>query len=222
MSNIELRPQRRVYKKERDNWPHVLTITVIVLFIGFMTLKNYARKEKIRQDQNEIENNSLAAQEAKKRALDAEIRRRIRADIDGGRNQYAPGSPPPTVVTESGKKYYVQSSAPRAENSNELTAEEHYRRAIQIMENGSQNKNIRSYSSSGNDVLRIADGACKAVLAKGTIEYRKCRANQWRRLRDGCIHRHEQLKMATGEHYQALKATAEEWCSAENQYKIID
>jgi len=135
MAGTELRAPRRRVRREKDHFLPILIIAVTLLGGGLF----FARREADRREAAEkIAAEAAAIDMERLRQGDAEIRRRIRESIDASRSGAAPSGPAPGIVTtESGKTYYVPSRA-QAPAEVEISAAEHYRRAIETMRESRQ------------------------------------------------------------------------------------
>jgi hypothetical protein len=202
MTNIELRPPKRQIQKERDQLMPILCVIVAVSVIGFMYIRDKASKT--------IEETAANEPPQQQRTETPKPTPPVRQTAP--RNQ---------ITTESGRTYYVEPTVPRSYERHEPTPAERYARASRIMESTSSAQPSRQYSYR-NNTLRIAENACQALLRKGTIAYRECRAAQWHRLRDGCIQRRSAMNITTGRALDELRNEVEEWCTAEAKYQIID
>ena len=106
------------------------------------------------------------------------------------------------------------------------SAADRYARAIRIMQSNPASTGSAVPDDDdpyrGNHALRFAEQVCTRWLPQHLIEYRHCRAEQWQKLRSHCIAARQELQMASGHRYDALKRSAEEYCSAEQRYQIVD
>lgn len=216
MPNTELRAPRRKVEKETD-WLIPILIGIIVIGgLGYMVLKNIDRSQtNAALEESDRANSEMGMHDAESARQRQILQQRQQAA------QMRQSSPSPAVTTESGRRYEVPGRTQNNSGSDEISTAERYRRASRIME--SNRPQTPSYSTqTQNEQLRIANTVCTAILPQGSIAYRQCRAEQWHRLRNGCIQRRQQLNMMTGTQYTTLNASAQEWCTAESQYRIVD
>lgn len=72
-----------------------------------------------------------------------------------------------------------------------------------------------------NNVMQWAEHACD-VYRYGSAEYRKCRGDTWKHIRETCTKLRGEAAFVKPDRRDEHRINTDAWCSAERRFKIID
>lgn len=128
MADIELKAPRRQVRRDSENFIPILLVVITVISGGIFSGKREVKRQEA-AEQKEAETAVKAEEPAQ--SNDARVRQRVQKNIDERQSQ-------PVVTTESGRIYYAPQTGAPAYEADELSTADHYRIAIQIMQQSRQ------------------------------------------------------------------------------------
>ncbi|NKF24658.1 hypothetical protein [Solimonas marina] len=214
MAGPELRAPKRAVTAERDRLPAIL-LTVLLIGAGLYVALHWLDRIETQRESPDVPGAAPAPAGEGARPERPPRRETVpappTADVDCG------------LVNGQRRCYARSHDVP----DDELSADDHVRRALAIMESRSSTTARRGSGSvspypTADSLYAFAEHRCEAFLARGTIAYRECRAEQWHALRKGCIAWRGRLTTATAPQYERVQAYADAYCVAEQRYHIVD
>lgn len=209
----ELRPPRRVARRERDLLPSILVLVLILGVGAYLGLRRLAPLEE--------------------RAVDVETPPPAsagpgRVPAPAPNAVPAPGTLPDAMRFDCGLINGERRCVPRSAAADESgpSAAERVQRALDIMREQPASPPARADTPArypGVDgLLATAERDCRLMRAEGSIAYRQCRARWWQHFRDRCIGWRGRLNLAGAAQYEAVRSQADAFCGAEQRYRIIE